>query len=658
MRYITSDNISKKQIARIADLLHCWLWPSEEKPFLKEKTKGRFPSFLTVVSKELTDEKLTHLLTSPISLLIDAHALDESMHNFWEYKKHNFLGNQLGVLLTCPVIYKCDIAKIFTEALSKRLSFSENRYTAIHLALHEALVNGLIHGNLQISSDLRQNARDFVEYARILNERLNSPAFAQKAVSMWANWNTEKLEIKIRDEGAGYTFNQTFQRTPDGLQARSGRGLKLIAGTADSCTIDDFGRELTLSFSLASQEHYQVAEPILSAEPVMQDSSTNLGDCSVLVIEDNPSNQILLGRLLNLMGITQIEIAEDGVAGLEKTNSQNPDLIILDITMPRMNGYEVMKELKSNAETASIPILIETASDTREARDKTFSAGATDFITKPINPLEFFARVKVHLENKLLVRHLEEQLQQIDMELKAAQHMQVELLPSAETLQKIRTTYHLDWDYYFAPSSRLGGDFWELFPISSSQLGFYICDFSGHGVAASLNTFRLHTLMAQLTKKYKKPANLLSYLNTQLCTLLPRGQFATFFMGVIDVKKQTLCFSGAGTPNPLLKSGRKKFLLDTTGLPLGINPNASYTEHTISFLPTDTLVLYSDALTESPNKQGVRLGTTGFATLMKPALRKGTARTIITQLKKDFGTFAPPPFPDDVTLVVVKGAAS
>ena len=655
MKYITSNDISKKQIQRIANLLHCHLWPTPEKPFLKERTNGHFPSFLTVVAKEITDEKLTELLNSPICFLIDAHTLDESMHTFWEYKKNNFLGNQLGALLTCPVIYQCDIAKIFTEALAKRLSFSEGRQSSIHLALHEAIVNGLIHGNLQISSDLRQSARDFVEYARILNERLNSPVFAQKAISIWATWNTEKLEIKIRDEGAGYTVKQTFQRTSDGIQVYSGRGLKLIAGIADSCTIDDFGREITLTFSLASQEHYQVSEPILSQEPIA--TSTNLEKCSVLVIEDNPSNQILLGRLLNLMGITHIEIADDGVIGLEKIKEQSPDLVILDITMPRMSGYEVLKELKSNKATSDIPVLIETASDTREARDKTFSAGATDFITKPINPLEFFARVKVHLENKLLVHHLEEQLAQIDMELKSAQLMQVSLLPSEDMLKTIKQTYHLDWSYYFEPSSRLGGDFWELFPISSTQLGFYICDFSGHGVAASLNTFRLHTLMAQVTKKYKKPAHLLSYLNEQLYHLLPRGQFATFFLGVINTKKKTLSFAGAGAPNPLLKTGRKKVLLNATGMPLGISKTATYTEHTIPFSLKDTLILYSDALTENPNKKGERLGTEGFSELVKPALKKDSAQKIIAQIKQDFFQYAASPFPDDITLVVVKGCS-
>lgn len=656
MKYITSNDISKKQIQRIANLLHCHLWPSAEKPFLKERTGGRFPSFLTVVAKEITDEKLTELLSGPLCFLIDAHTLDESMHTFWEYKKNHFLGNQLGALLTCPVIYQCDIAKIFTEALAKRICFSENKQGSIHLALHEAIVNGLIHGNLQISSDLRQSARDFVEYARILNERLNSPVFAQKAISIWATWNTEKLEIKIRDEGAGYTLKQPFQRTSDGIQVYSGRGLKLIAGTADSCTIDDFGREITLTFSLTAQDHYQVSEPILPQEQI-KETSTNLEKCSVLVIEDNPSNQILLGRLLNLMGITNIEIADDGVIGLEKIKNQCPDLVILDITMPRMSGYEVLKELKSNSKTNDIPVLIETASDTREARDKTFSAGATDFITKPINPLEFFARVKVHLENKLLVRHLEEQLAQIDMELKSAQLMQVSLLPSEEMLKNIKQNYHLDWGYYFEPSSRLGGDFWELFPISATQLGFYICDFSGHGVAASLNTFRLHTLMAQVTKKYKKPAHLLSYLNEQLYHLLPRGQFATFFLGVINTKKKTLSFAGAGAPNPLLKTGRKYVLLDATGMPLGIDKNTVYTEHTIPFLPKDTLILYSDALTENPNKKGERLGTDGFVGIAKPAIKKESAQKIIAQIKQDFCHYAPPPFPDDITLVVVKGCA-
>ena len=191
----------------------------------------------------------------------------------------------------------------------------------------------------------------------------------------------------------------------------------------------------------------------------------------------------MVRRLLNVIGINRIETARDGVEGLQKVVSFQPDLVILDITMPRMDGYEVLHHLKSADETKDIPVLIQTASDTREARDKTFSAGATDFITKPINPLEFFSRVRVHLENKLLISKLEMQLEQINEELALAQRMQKDLLPKEEMLRGVRETYKIDIAFYFEPSSKLGGDFWELIPIDDSKLAFYICDFSGHGVS-------------------------------------------------------------------------------------------------------------------------------------------------------------------------------
>ena len=173
-------------------------------------------------------------------------------------------------------------------------------------------------------------------------------------------------------------------------------------------------------------------------------ASKDLSGCKVLVVEDNPSTQTVLGRLLSLINISDVSFAADGVEGLKLANELKPDLIILDITMPRMDGYEVIQHLKSDKATSSIPVLIQTASDNRETREKTFRAGATDFITKPINPLEFFSRVRVHLENRMLVRNLSDQLNQIEAELQAARHMQIDMLPTDKILNTVREDYHLN----------------------------------------------------------------------------------------------------------------------------------------------------------------------------------------------------------------------
>ena len=109
--------------------------------------------------------------------------------------------------------------------------------------------------------------------------------------------------------------------------------------------------------------------------------------------------------------------------------------------------------------------------------------------------------------------------------------MQMALLPCPATLQDIQKRYSLEVTSYFEPSDKLGGDFWQTVPLSNNRIGFYLCDFSGHGLAAALNTFRLHTLIFQMQSQIQVPSDFLNELNQQLYILLQRGQFATFFFG-------------------------------------------------------------------------------------------------------------------------------
>lgn len=294
MQYLTTDSVSIPKTRQIAKAAGLKLWPTATRPVVQMGKAEKMPAGVSVLTHEINNQKLTVLLNWPIENVIDANALEESVVQFLKKEKSVKLNQTLGILLTGPVIYQCDIAQIFTEALRRRLNFSVGRFAGIHMALHEALVNGLTHGNLGLSSELRQTAQDFLKYTQLLAERLKDPAFARKSLSIVATWNEQKLEIKIRDEGEGYIVQTDMQQMPS-VSAKSGRGLRLIAGTADSCTIDDFGREITLAFLLKETDHYKASEQI-AEEGVKNPTAPNLSKCRVLVVEDEKSNQTLLCR--------------------------------------------------------------------------------------------------------------------------------------------------------------------------------------------------------------------------------------------------------------------------------------------------------------------------------------------------------------------------
>ncbi len=658
MLYLTGDMIAKEKLLKIARECGLPVWPSVEKPYLHQGDYRRMPASVCVLSEDFTDTRLATLFQMPIAALIDANAHIKSIIDFLKNHKDYTFSNGLGFLLTGPVIYQFDIAKVFALALKERFHISDFRFDSIHLALHEALVNGLIHGNLRLSSKLRQSSNDYKTYNQLLSKRLTTPSFACKAIDISAEWTEKKMKIVIRDEGMGYSLSEIL-RHPPSVESKTGRGLRIIASAADSCTIDNCGREIALSFLKEQNQYLDTVSPVAAAES--QDAAgyrENLSGCKVLIVEDDQSNQALIAGLLAQLGIFQIDVAKDGIEGLTKVLSFEPDLIILDITMPKLDGYEVLWRLKSVEKTRSIPVLIQTASDTREARDKTFKAGASDFITKPVNPLEFFARVRTHLENRLLVNRLQFRLKQIQTELTTAQNMQIGLLPGPATLRDIQTRYKLSIDSYFDPSDKLGGDFWQTIPLSRERLGIYLCDFSGHGLATALNTFRLHTLIFQMHVDIDKPSDFLDMLNKQLCKLLQRGQFATFFFGIFDFKNQTLSYSGAGSPPPLVWNKKRVTALSTKGLPMGISEKATYENHVMSFKEGYRLFLYSDALPEATNKKGDSLGLKGLTAIAKQAFQQENVKDGLKTVMERFFAYAPPPAQDDVTTVLIESMGS
>jgi DNA-binding response OmpR family regulator len=125
----------------------------------------------------------------------------------------------------------------------------------------------------------------------------------------------------------------------------------------------------------------------------------------VLIIDDNPENLSLYRDILRPFNY-DLTLASSGVIALELLNELHPDLILLDVVMPKMSGYEVLKELKQDKNTWDIPVIFLTAKDTTEDVVKGFEAGAVDYIAKPFHPKEFIARVNTHLEKARVFANL------------------------------------------------------------------------------------------------------------------------------------------------------------------------------------------------------------------------------------------------------------
>ncbi|WP_120495811.1 PP2C family protein-serine/threonine phosphatase [Kiloniella sp. EL199] len=330
----------------------------------------------------------------------------------------------------------------------------------------------------------------------------------------------------------------------------------------------------------------------------------------ILVVDDAKSLRDVIASILRKAGFNNIQQAENGQEAMLKVAANPPDIIILDLMMPIMDGMKVCRLVREIEDTASIPIIIQTAMNDNEERLKAFAAGASDLVTKPINALELVIRTKLHLKNLILTEKREKYRIRVADELSTAKDVQQNILPSQKYLDDIRSKTGLHISSMCQPSSELGGDFWGVHILKNGSVGFYVTDFSGHGVVAALNTIRLHTLLFNVGEAWQKPSALLSKINQSLCDMLPTGQYATMIIGLICPEKKMLSYAGAAAPPPIYGEWSKPAelqYLDTTGLPLGISKSATYDLKTIPFTPDHFLFSFSDALVETKLNDGTLL---------------------------------------------------
>jgi len=384
-------------------------------------------------------------------------------------------------------------------------------------------------------------------------------------------------------------------------------------------------------------------------------SAERLHNSLILVVDDMELNRKMLVHSLKAKGYTNVIIAEDGSEALTLTHELKPDLVILDLMMPTMDGYAYCQAIRQNSAYNNMPILVQTALDDIDKKLRAFQLGATDYICKPIDPGELNARTHVHLINKLLVEDLQTYQKRMMCELDSAKHMQMRLMPTAQQIQMCERVYDLKIASCFETSSHLGGDCWGIRPLSENRMAIWMYDFSGHGMSAAMNVFRMHTIMQEFLHSGGEPGNFLATLNRHLHPLLERDEFATMFYGIIDTDANCLTYASAAVqpvilftqtePDPVALNGR--------GFPLGVIANASYDTKYTPFMHGDLLMLYSDCLIESEDSRGHYITEDQLKQSVKSAIGENQqnpakhALDIIMQLYKTHHPSAPR---DDITI--------
>jgi phosphoserine phosphatase RsbU/P len=338
---------------------------------------------------------------------------------------------------------------------------------------------------------------------------------------------------------------------------------------------------------------------------------------NILVVDDTPANLQVLAGMLKDRGY-KVRPVPGGKLALLAAGRDPPDLILLDINMPEMNGYEVCARLKADDKLKGIPVIFISALTEPLDKVKAFATGGVDYLTKPFQMEELHARVETHLKIRRLQVELEEanaRLAQVNgrmsRDLTAAAKIQRTFLPRA-----VPAVAGVDFAWRYQPCDELAGDGLNIIPLGGGRVGVYILDVSGHGVSSALLSVTLSRLLSPPSEPSSilihnhdvldrldvtRPAEVADLLNRLFPFDAATVQFATLMYGVLDVATGDFRYVCAGHPGPIhLPAGGPPVILETPGYPIGL-AEEPYCEQCVHLTPGDRLYLYSDGITDAMN---------------------------------------------------------
>src|SRR6516164_8648911 len=218
----------------------------------------------------------------------------------------------------------------------------------------------------------------------------------------------------------------------------------------------------------------------MSATPQPVEPLTAAAQKLILIVDDTPTNiGVISGALKDSY---RTKIATNGEKALALAGAEEkPDLILLDIMMPGMDGYEVCTRLKTDPATREIPVIFLTGQTGAEDETRGFEVGAVDYVHKPFSPAVVRARVRSHILLREARAQLAEQLLALNNELGMARQIQLSILPHS-----IPALPGLEIAARFLPMTSVAGDFYDFIQVDEKHIGILIADVSGHGLPSAL----------------------------------------------------------------------------------------------------------------------------------------------------------------------------
>jgi sigma-B regulation protein RsbU (phosphoserine phosphatase) len=396
----------------------------------------------------------------------------------------------------------------------------------------------------------------------------------------------------------------------------------------------------------------------------------------ILVVDDVPANLRLLSDMLTEQGYKARSVINGDMA-LMATRAARPDLILLDINMPGMSGYEVCEHLKADPKTRDIPIIFISALGETEDKIRAFTVGGVDYVAKPFRVEEVLARVETHLTlralqkelqraNEELERRVEERTAQVlqlaieqermAYELQIAREVQASFLPG-------KAPQLPGWEFaaQWRPARQVAGDYYDFIPQTGENrdqelLGLVIADVADKGVPAALFMVLTRSTLRATMDRASSPSEGIAHTNRLLCVDASAGMFVTLFYALLNPATGEMTYVNAGHRSPLLcRADSNEFVeLAPTGMALGVVPDAPFRQETVHLAHNDMLVFYTDGVPEATDAHECMFGLERFERIVL-GHRHAPATQVANAVLRAVEAFSDSAEPfDDVAVVVVK----
>jgi len=322
----------------------------------------------------------------------------------------------------------------------------------------------------------------------------------------------------------------------------------------------------------------------------------SLSNCRVLLVDDAKANLDILVE--GLKSEHKLSLALNGEMALQSAARTPPDLVLLDIVMPGLDGYEVCRRLRQMPETAEVPIMFLSSLEEVQNKTRGFEAGANDYLTKPFEMLEVKARVRSLLKAKAYSDAVKEQ---IASELRVAREIQMGMLP--HDFAAVEQAYRVGFGAVLEPAREVGGDLYGVCAAAPERLVVFLGDVSGKGIPASMFMVRAVSLARLLSREIAEPERILARLNDELAAENPSGMFVTFLCGVFEPGSGRLVLANGGHCRPvLLPAGEApRWAVKHLGTALGFEPGLEFERTELTLREGDALIFYTDGVSEAFN---------------------------------------------------------